>query len=121
MIKIKWGYCIRAHLTPQSVRNKRGSPKLDYVLRPRYAAFAKRPFGMCVGNQVPQLLRTFLSFGADPNQTYQRVSVWSLFLGFIADHFQEIILDGTFIEELTYLEALRILIETGADLLLPDR
>jgi hypothetical protein len=37
----------------------------------------------------------------------------------IADHFQAETPDGTFIEEATYFEALKIMIQNGADVLLP--
>jgi hypothetical protein len=39
-------------------------------------------------------------------------------LCFIADHFQAETPDGTFIEEATYFEALKIMIQNGADVLL---
>ena len=109
---------VRAHLTPQSVWSKKGRPILDYILRPR---FAKGRSTMCVGNQLPDsaLLNAVLGFGADPNQKYQGVSIWALFFCFITDHFQEETLDGTFIEEATYFEALKIMIQNGADVLLP--
>jgi hypothetical protein len=82
---------VRAHLTPQSVQSKKGRPILDYILRPR---FAKKRWTICVGNQLPDsaLLNVVLGFGADPNQRYQGVSIWALFLCFIADHFRAVIL-----------------------------
>jgi hypothetical protein len=91
------------------------------VLRPRFTKVARSHYGICVGNQVPdlELLKTVLSFGADPNQTYQHISIWALFLGFLADHLRENMSDGTSVEELTYLEAVRILLERGVDVLLP--
>jgi hypothetical protein len=109
---------VRAHLTPQSVQSKKGRPILDYILRPR---FAKERLTMCVGNQLPAsaLLNTVLGFGADPNQRYRGVSIWARFLCFIADHFGGETPDGTFIEETRYFEALKIMIQNGADVLLP--
>lgn len=38
---------------------------------------------------------------------------------FIADHFQAETPDDTFIEEATYFEALKIMIQNGADVLVP--
>jgi hypothetical protein len=76
---------------------------------------------ICVGNQLPDsaLLTAVLGFGADPNQRYQGVSIWALFLCFIADHFRGETPDGTFIVEAAYFEALKIMIQNGADVLLP--
>jgi hypothetical protein len=109
---------VRANLTPQSVQSKKGRPILDYILRPR---FVKGRLVICVGNQLPDsaLLNAVLGFGADPNQRYQGVSIWALFLCFIADHFRGEIPNGTFIGEAAYFEALKIMIQNGADVLLP--
>lgn len=109
---------VRAHLTPQSVQSKKGRPILDYILRPR---FPEERGTICVGNQLPDsaLLNTVLEFGADPNQRYQGVSIWALFLCFIADQFGEETPVGTFIEDAAYFEALNIMIQNGADVLLP--
>ena len=109
---------VRAHLKPRGVQGKKSRPILDYILRSR---FAKERLTMCVGNQIPNLglLKAVLGFGADPNHRYQESSVWALFLCFMADHFQETELDGTFVEEEAYLNALESLIEKGADVLLP--
>ena len=108
---------IRAHLTRQSVQSKKDRPILDYVLRPR---FGKARTTGCVGNQMPDsaLLNAVLGFGADPNQKYQGVSIWALFLCFIAD-------DGSIphtssINVRAYSEALTIMIQNGADVLLPE-
>lgn len=109
---------VRTHLTPQSVQSKKGRPILDYILRPR---FVNMRWHICVGNWLLDLalLTAVLGFGADPNQRYQGVSIWALFLCSVADHF----LDGTsphkFFEEPSYLEALKIMIQYGADVLLP--
>ena len=109
---------VGAYLTPQSVQSKNGRPILDYVLRPR---FANLGMNNCVGNHLPQsaLLNAVLRLGAEPNQRYQGISVWALFLCFLADHFGGGTQDGTFIEESAYLEALKIMIQNGADNLLP--
>ena len=109
---------VRAHLTPQSVQSKKGRPILDYILRPR---FATKRMENCVGNQLPDLvlLNAVLEFGANPNQRYQRASVWAIFLCFIADHLNVQSLNCALIEEKTYFEALKIMIQNGADVLLP--
>ena len=109
---------VRAHLTSQSVQSKKGRPILDYILRPR---FANERSIICVGNQLPDsaLLNAVLGFGADPNQRYQGISIWALFLCFTADHFGGETPDGTFIEDAAYFEALKIMIQNGADVLLP--
>ena len=111
---------VRAHLTPQSVQSKKGRPILDYILRPR---FAKVQSTICVGNQSPDsaLLDAVLRFGADPNQRYQDVSIWALFLCFIADHLGEETLNGTLIIGAAYCEALEIMLQNGADVLLPRK
>ena len=109
---------LRAHLTLQSFRSKTGRPILDYVLRPR---FAKKYSAMCVGNQLPDsaILNTVLGLGADPNQRYHDVSIWALFLCFVADHFEGDMLVGTSVQGVAYFEAMMIMIQHGADLLLP--
>ena len=109
---------IRAHLTRQSVQTKKGRPVLDYVLRPRFGN--ARGTG-CVGSQMPDsaFLDAVLGFGADPNQCYKGVSIWALFLSSIADSFGESIPDTSSINVCAYSEALRIMIQNGADVLLP--
>ena len=109
---------IRAHLTRQSVQSKKDRPILDYILRPR---FGKARTTGCVGNQMPDLtfLNAVLGSGADPNQSYHGVSIWALFLCFIADDFGERIPDTSSINMCAYSEALRIMIQNGADILLP--
>ena len=109
---------VRAHLNRQSVQSKRGRPILDYILRPR---FVNQPSTLCVGNKLPDLtlLNIVSNFGVDPNQKYQGVSIWALFLCFIADHFGNKAPDTIFITESAYFEALKIMVESGADVLLP--
>ncbi|KAF7504942.1 hypothetical protein GJ744_001589 [Endocarpon pusillum] len=109
---------IRANLTPQSVQSKKGRPILDYILRPR---FRKMRPTMCVGNQLPDLalLNVVLAFDMDPNQRYHGVSIWALFLCFIADRFGGETPDTTPLEKSAYFEALKIMIQNGADVLLP--
>ena len=110
---------VLAHLTPQSVQSKRGRPILDYILRPR---FATEGLHICVGYTSPDLtlLSTVLGFGADPNCIYRSVSVWGLFLCFIADHFRRLTSVVAFDGE-AYMEALKIMIQNGADILLPEK
>jgi hypothetical protein len=76
----------------------------------------------CVGDQLPEppLINAALSFGADPNQKYRGVSIWALFLGFIADVFRDGAPDGIFIEEKEYFWALELMIKNGAKGLLPQ-
>ena len=77
---------VRLHLTPQCVQSKERRLILDYILRPR---FAKLQSSMSVGNQLHDLglLNVVLGFGADPNQGFQGISFWALFLCFTADYF----------------------------------
>lgn len=111
---------VRLHLTPQSVQSKKGRPILDYILRPR---FIKRPSKLCVGHKWPdlELINAVFRFGADPNQIFQGGSIWAPFLCFIADQFEPEILNDAFSEKekAVYLEALKIMVQNGADMLLP--
>lgn len=109
---------VRCHLTLQSLQSKEGRPVLDYVLRPRFMGCSS--ISMYVGNQLPnlELIRTTLEFGADPNQTYNNVSVWALFLCCISDYFRNSIC-ATIEEERACIESLELLLKQGADLLLP--
>lgn len=104
---------VRTHLTPGYVRGKRGRLILDYILRPRFAWL----FGLRIGNRKPNLefLGVVLYFGADPNGLYGSVTVWALFLCFLADLFADVT-DDTYFE---YTIALEMLIRAGAALLLP--
>ena len=109
---------IRSHLTRQSVQSKKDRPILDYILRPR---FGKARTTGCVGNQMPDsaFLNAVLELGADPNEKYQGVSIWALFLCFIADDLGRIP-DISSIDVRAYSEALTITIQNGADVLLPE-
>jgi len=104
---------VRAHLTSQRVQKKLGRPILDYILRPRFV-------GVGIGNSLPnlELLRIVLDFGANPNENYGLISVWALFLCFLADMFTRDE-DGTFVKRLVYFGALEMLIHNGAAALLP--
>ena len=75
---------------------------------------------MGIGNSLPnlELLRIVLDFGANPNENYGLVSVWALFLCFLADEFTSDE-DGTFVKRLAYFGALEMLIHSGAAALLP--
>lgn len=110
---------VHRHLTPQSLQSKEGRPVLDYVLRPRFVRCSS--VSMYVGNQLPnlELLRTTLEFGADPNQTYENVSVWALFLCGVSDYFQDPGMCVTIEEERASIESLGLLLKHGTDLLLP--
>ena len=108
---------VRAHLTPQSVQSKKGRPVLDYLLRPRFAQLKNS----CVGHQLPDLavLDAVLGFGADPNQKYKGVSIWALFMCFMADYVQEAVLADEHFEAEIYFEVLKLMIQSGAENLLP--
>lgn len=110
---------VHRHLTPQSLQSKEGRPVLDYVLRPRFMGGSS--VSMYVGNQLPnlKLLRTTLEFGADPNQTYENVSVWALFLCCVSDYFRDPGMCAKIEEERACIESLRLLLKHGTDLLLP--
>ncbi|KAL6717824.1 hypothetical protein ACLMJK_003909 [Lecanora helva] len=109
---------VRLHLTPESIRTKEGRPILDYLLRPR---FPRWHTNISVGNPLrdTSFIDAALSFGANPNQTYRRVSIWALFLCFIADRLSTEGSDGTFTQEASYLDVLKIMIQNGADVFLP--
>ena len=109
---------VRCHLTPQSLQSKEGRPVLDYILRPRFLGCSS--ISMYVGNQLPNLglIRTTLEFGADPNQTYENVSVWALFLCCISDYLGGQGIYATIEEERAYIESLELLLKQGTDLLL---
>lgn len=101
---------IRTHLTPEYVQRKSGRPILDYILRPR---FARASEWIGIGNREPnlELLGVVLHFGADPNGMYGSVTIWALFLCFLADLFAELTEDDTYVE---YFGALEMLIRAGA-------
>ena len=110
---------VRHHLTPQSLQSKEGRPVLDYVLRPRFMGCSS--ILMYIGNQLPnsKLLRTTLEFGADPNQTYENVSVWALFLCCVSDYFRNSRNCAILEEERACIVSLELLLKHGTDLLLP--
>ena len=110
---------VRCHLTPQSLQSKEGRPVLDYVLRPRFMGCSS--ISMYVGNQLPniELLQMTLEFGADPNQTYENVSVWALFLCCVSDYFRDPEVCATIEEERVCIESLELLLKHGTELLLP--
>ena len=109
---------VRTHLTPQAVRNKKGRPVLDYLLRPRFPRWTSIT---CVGHHLPNLdlINTVLGFGADPNQIYQGISVWTLFLCFVADTLGVEESDGWFVEEGAYLDVMKTMLMNGADVVIP--
>ena len=110
---------VRYHLTPQSLQTKAGRPILDYILRPRFVGCSSA--SMYVGNQLPnlELIRTTFEFGADPNQTYEHVSVWAHFVCFVSDYFRERDFRATIEEERACVESLELLLKQKTDLLLP--
>lgn len=79
------GY-LAQNLTADFVRGKSGRPLLDYVLRPRFAHFFPL-WDLSIGLQYPDpgLVRAILSLGADPNEPVEGISLWPLFLSFVAE------------------------------------
>ena len=108
---------VLAHLTPQAVHTKRGRPILDYLFRPRFPRWQST---ICVGHHLPNLalITTVLGYGANPNQLYQGVSIWALFLCFMADTLGEEESDGWFVEEGAYIDVLKAMLMSGADVML---
>ncbi|KAK4501641.1 hypothetical protein PRZ48_007450 [Zasmidium cellare] len=79
------GYLVQT-LTTDIIANKDGRPMLDYALRPRFADFFY--FGdVSIGLQYPDpnLVRAILALGADPNESHEGISIWPLFLNFVAE------------------------------------
>ena len=109
---------VRAKMTPQTVHKKTGRPILDHLLRPRFIGAGWKN---CIGNRSPHLgfLHTVLEFGANPNERYDGVSVWALFLCYIADCFGLENINTRFLEYSTYLGALTIMVQNGAHVLIP--
>jgi hypothetical protein len=104
---------VKTYLTPEYIQKKSGRPILDYILRPRFAMCEEISIGNCEPNL--DLLRVVLRFRADPNGMYGSVTVWALFLCFLADMFDERT-DDTYFE---YTVVLELLIRAGAAPLLP--
>jgi hypothetical protein len=104
---------VKAHLTSEYVRTKRGRPVLDHILRPRFAFDSY----MSAGNREPnlELLETVLRLGGDPNEMYGPLSVWVRFLCFIID--KGLVSDDGGI--LLYSSAAEMLLRHGATPLLP--
>ncbi|KAF3005195.1 hypothetical protein E8E13_010761 [Curvularia kusanoi] len=106
---------VRENLKMKSVREKKGRPILDYILRPR---FPKMREHIKIGNTEPNLefLRMVLTMGVHPNEMYGPSSVWALFLCFFAD-----LLNSGLSENYVpvYVAALDVMIRAGASALLP--
>ena len=109
---------VRYHLTSEIVRKKEGRPILDYILRPRFIGFSQ--IQVFVGNQTPNLdfIVMALQAGANPNEQYDGQTVWTLFLCLVADYFRYRESVVTIEEKNTYVEAIGLLLQHGADLLL---
>jgi hypothetical protein len=110
---------VRTFLTLQSVQHKLERPILDYILRPRFAGTTQH---LKIGNRRPNLefLYTTLKLGGDPNQTYGGISVWALFLCYLRDIFGTCTCRITHEDKTIYIEAIRMLILTGASPVLPS-
>ena len=117
------GSYVRRHLTAQAVQDKAGRPILDYVLRPRFIALQE--VMMSVGNKLPNsaLIEFVLVQGANPNEIYGEASVWAFFLCSIADFFDgyKPVGDAPVNPRPCYVRALKIMIDHGADSILPRR
>ncbi|KAL9619549.1 MAG: hypothetical protein Q9160_005825 [Pyrenula sp. 1 TL-2023] len=121
---------VETNLTSNAIRNKRGRPILDYILRGRFANFNDQ---IDIGNQYPNvsLLRMALELGADPNQDWDGVSIMALFMCFLVDRHHALTPSSTMSNHLSnlhervliakgaHIAALRMLLEYGADPLLP--
>lgn len=78
---------VARNLTAEAVREKDGRPLLDYILRPRFGmGFDESEPSIGNHHPIPELVERVLSLGADPNQGDEGVSVWTLFLSFVADY-----------------------------------
>lgn len=83
-IDFNWAWYLETALTAEVVRTKQGRPILDYILRPRFSSQGgDNKFS--IGNQYPMsdLVRRVVSLGADPNELYDGIPVWSRFLTFV--------------------------------------
>ena len=111
------GYYMES-LTEAHIRNKKGRPLIDYVLRPRFEGTFEL---LKIGNQAPRidLLHRVLDLGANPNGLYRGVSVWLLFLSSMADLFRIPDVSISAADKQSYLTALRMMIDRGAALVLP--
>jgi hypothetical protein len=72
---------------PEILREKHGRPYLDYALRPKRVTPAELPYQLQHedANIDPQMVRSLLTRGSDPNQTvhiYPGYTIWKLFLLF---------------------------------------
>ena len=109
---------ILINMNATSIRKKEGRPILDYVLRPRFREMTE-PFYKSVD---PQLVRAALACGADPNSYHDGVSIWALYVCYLADYVVAHSTDQLITapcEQVANLETLQFLINAGAATLLP--
>lgn len=108
-------------LTAEKVRQKKGRPLLDHVLRPR---FSGGDFGYSVGLQTVdlqkpsrRLAKHLLSLGADPNEEFEGSSIFALFLSLMVYIHEGLDDDGQTFPGC--LPSLKAIVEGGFSLRLP--
>lgn len=105
-------------IKPASIREKKGRPILDYVLRPRFTALTEPIYS----SGDIRLIHAALACGADPNEEYDGVSVWALYICYLADYLASPSCsegNGGYDAQVTCIHALEALIQAGAETMLP--
>jgi hypothetical protein len=74
---------IAKHLTSHQIQDKTGRPLLDYVLRPRFIGMFGQPIGLTMPD--PLLVARMLQLGANPNESFDGCSLFSLFICLMND------------------------------------
>lgn len=109
---------LKKELTAEVIRAKRGLSVLNCILIGRFSDYLGSD--ITIGNQYPniEVLRLALSLGADPNEDCDGVSIWAEFI---------ILLDTLATRgappaeaQKAHAEAIRVLLEHGADPELPS-
>lgn len=123
---------VETNLTSDAIRNKQGRPILDYVLRGRFG-HVDDPIE--IGNQHPNvaLLTKALELGADPDQDWNGVPLLALFMCYLIDeNYAETPpslmikrssdpYEKRLIAQRAHVAALRVLLQYGADPVLPKQ
>lgn len=109
---------LKKELTAEAIRAKRGLSVLDCILIGRFSDYLGHD--ITIGNRFPntEVLRLALELGADPNEACDGVSVWANFLG----HLDALAARGAppADAQKAHVEAIRALLEHGADPELPS-
>lgn len=107
---------LRKALTPNTLKAKRGMPILKCILIGCFSNFLGS--GIAIGNRFPniELLRLTLELGADPNESFHGCSVWARFIRHIFDSSKS---QPPVAAQKAHVEAIRALLEYGADPELP--